>query len=167
MSFSQDELDALIHCPKRVSQPPRREMKVEGGHSRNDFRLESVDGQHQFQAFFRRNDRLPENFSLGLNYQAPDGKHFPLIRLNGPHGDSSFSFDPTHPHNETHIHQITAADLDAGILKPRQSRTTSEYASFEEAVGYFVRLINITGAADHFDRFLQLNLGLGDPEGEP
>ena len=164
MNFSQADLDELIVCSKRVTDPPRRELKVESGYERNDFRLESLDGVHQFQAFFRRNERFPENFSLGLDYLPVDGVRFPLVRVNGPHGDFNRSFDPSHPHSDTHVHRMSAEDLAAGIMKPRLATVSREYASFEQAIPYFLNLVKVMDAGLHFERYLQLELPLDEPE---
>jgi len=37
--YTQQEIDDLIACPKVVSEPPKREMKLDRGHFRNDMRL--------------------------------------------------------------------------------------------------------------------------------
>ena len=37
--YTQQEIDDLIGCPKVVSEPPKREMKLDRGHFRNDMRL--------------------------------------------------------------------------------------------------------------------------------
>jgi hypothetical protein len=163
MRYSQEELDALVNCQKRVTDPPRREMKAENGYFRSDFRLESLDGERQFVGFLRQSAAFPENFSVGLDYQPKDEGRFPLLRLNGKHGDANFSFDPAHPHNDTHLHRITAEDLEAGIIRARHATTCGEYASFEEAVGYFVKLLSTVDDGGCFDRFRQLNLNLQEP----
>ena len=157
--YSQNELDALATCAKRVSDPPRRDMKSEGAFARNDFGLESIDGQHRFKVFFRQNQTFPENFSLGLDYLPQTGGRFTILRVNGAHGDFNRSFDPAHPHNHPHVHCMTAEDLSRGILKPRSATPSSEYASFEQAVPYFVKRVNITeGAAEYFEPYRQIAL---------
>ena len=78
--YSQNDLSQLAACAKRVTEAPRREMKAEGAFGRNDFELESADGQHQFKAFFRQNQTFPENFSLGLDYLPDTGGRFPILR---------------------------------------------------------------------------------------
>ncbi len=167
MSYEQPHLDALVALAKRVSDPPRREMKLEFGHSRNDFRLQSCDGNHQFQAFFRRNETLKENFSLGLDYLPVDGVRFPLLRVNGSHGENNRSFDPDHPHTHFHIHYMVAADLEAGILRARKATISRDYASFEQAVLYFLQLVNVTEGVEHFERYSQMELPLREPESAP
>lgn len=58
--YSQEEIEGLIKCKKRVTDPPRKEMKAERGSLRNDIQLESLDGKIGFAVFMRINERFPE-----------------------------------------------------------------------------------------------------------
>jgi hypothetical protein len=87
MTYTQNDIDALISCVKKVSDPPRRELRLAGAHWRNDMKLVSVKVDGEFSAFIRRSDDFPENFSIGLNYDPKDGSgEITLIRCNGQHG---------------------------------------------------------------------------------
>ncbi len=63
--YTQEEIDSLIGCPKIVTEPPKRDMKLDRGHFRNDMLLKSVDGSADFRAFMRRSEDLPETSPLG------------------------------------------------------------------------------------------------------
>ncbi|MGA3099410.1 MAG: hypothetical protein ABSF25_23395 [Bryobacteraceae bacterium] len=52
--YTQQEIGDLIGCPKVVSEPPKREMKLDRGHFRNDMRLKSTDDKLEFRVFMRR-----------------------------------------------------------------------------------------------------------------
>ena len=163
-SISIPKTNLLAACAKRVSEP-RREMKAEGAFGSNDFELESTDGQHQFKAFFRQNQTFPENFSLGLDYLPGAGGRFPILRVNGPHGDCNRSFDPSHPHTSPHVHRMIAEDLTNGIFKPREATVSSDYVSFEQAVPYFLKLINLVeGASEYFEPYRQMALSFSNGE---
>ena len=41
--YTHEELDALITSPKTVSEPQKRQMKLDRGHFRNDMWLKSAD----------------------------------------------------------------------------------------------------------------------------
>jgi hypothetical protein len=113
--YTQQEIDDLIACPKLVSEPPKREMKLDRGHFRNDMRLKSTDDKLEFRVFMRRNEDLPENFSIGLVFLAKDGSgEVVLLRCNGPHGGYNDSFDPGHPHWDYHVHRASAEMIEAG-----------------------------------------------------
>src|SRR5436190_1097893 len=138
--FTDAELEELIHCPKEVVEPPRREMRIDGKMKRNDMGLKSKDGKHIFRAFLRQSDDFPENFSLGLMYQpGEEPGSFQLLRCNGQHGG-----ERVHPHHAVfHIHRSKAEDINAGILEPREIEQAASYASFREALAHFCHLIQL------------------------
>ena len=159
-TFTDDELESLIRCPKQVAEPPRREMRLDGKMKRNDMTLKSTDGKHSFRAFLRQSEEFPENFSVGLVYQpGEDPGSFQLIRCNGQHGGERI-----HPHHALfHSHRSKADDINAGILEPRQIEQANTFASFREALAYFCRLINLERPDDYFPGLTQTQLF---PEGE-
>ena len=54
---------------------------------------------------------------------------------------------------------MTAQDLANGILKPRVATLAREYATFEQAIPYFLTLVNVKeGVKEHFERYFQMNL---------
>lgn len=149
--YTQQEIDDLIGCPKVVSEPPKRDMKLDRGHLRNDMRLKSADGKLEFRVFMRRSEDLPENFSVGLAFLAKDGSgELVLLRCNGPHGGYNESFDPDHPHWDYHVHRASAEMIDAGLRPERTATINRDFASYEEAVQYFLGATNITDARTYF-----------------
>jgi hypothetical protein len=155
-SYTQEEIDLLIACPKLVSEPPKREMKLDRGHFRNDMRLKSSDGKLDFRVFMRRSEDLPENFSIGLAFTPNDGTgEIQLLRCNGPHGRYNYSFDPDHPHCDYHVHRASAASIDAGLRPETAAAATREFASYEEALKYFLRTANVTDAMTYFAQIAQ------------
>lgn len=153
-AFSQNELDELISCPKEVSDPPKREMKLDRAHLRNDAKLVASNGcQGDFTMFMRKNEDFPENFSIGLIYNPHDGcGEITLLRCNGPHGGFNRSIDSEHPHFDYHIHRADVNAVEAGQAAEKDAIKTSEYAAFEEALQYFVKAINLNSkdAQKHF-----------------
>ncbi len=154
-TFTDEQLKMLITCPKQVTQPPKREMSLDGKTKRNDMALKSADGQHSFRIFMRQSDVFPENFSIGLMYQPGDDPgSFQLVRFNGQHGG-----ERVHPHHATfHIHRSKAEDVNAGILEPRHIEETKSYASFREALGFFCREIRLENSDDYFPGLSQSRL---------
>ena len=41
-TYSQEEIDSLISCPKVIAEPPKREMRSERGSKRNNMELRST-----------------------------------------------------------------------------------------------------------------------------
>ena len=149
--YTQQEIDDFIGCPKVVSEPPKREMKLDRGHFRNDMRLKSSDDKLEFRVFMRRSEDLPENFSIGLAFLAKDGSpEVVLLRCNGPHGGYNDAFDPDHPHWDYHVHRASAEMIEAGLRPERTATINRDFASYEEAVQYFLRAANITDARTYF-----------------
>ncbi|MBM3753477.1 MAG: hypothetical protein FJW38_05815 [Acidobacteria bacterium] len=147
MSYTQAEIDELISCQKTISDPPKRDLKPAGAHSRNDMRLVASGLDGEFTAFMRRSIDFPENFFIGLIYDPKNGTgEITLIRCNGLHGVFGGSFDPDHPHWGNHIHRATEANIAAGLRPERHAVSTDAYASFEEALQHFVKLINFSPA---------------------
>lgn len=149
--YTQQEIDDLIGCPKVISDPPKRELKLDRGHFRNDMRLKSADDKLEFRVFMRRSEDLPENFSIGLVFLAKDGSgELVLLRCNGPHGGYNDSFDPEHPHWDFHVHRASAEMIEAGLSPEKVATINKDFASYGEAVQYFLRATNVTDAAEYF-----------------
>ena len=154
--YTQREIDDLISCPKVISDAPKREMKLDRGHSRNDMRLKSTDDALEFRVFMRRSEDLPESFSIGLVFLANDGSgELVLLRCNGPHGGYNDTFDPGHPHWGFHVHRASAAMIEAGMRPEKAATDSDDFASYEEALQYFLRAANITDARTYFADFAQ------------
>jgi hypothetical protein len=150
-AYSQSDIDDLISCPKEISDPPKKEMKLNGAHWRNDAKLKASDGKTgEFSMFMRKNEDFPENFSIGLSYNPRDGRsEITLLRCNGKHGDFNKSFDPTHPHSDFHIHRAKETAIDEGLAPEKDAAKTDEFASFEWALQYFVRAVNLNPEDAH------------------
>jgi hypothetical protein len=157
MIYTDEDLSQLIACPKRISQPPRQDMRREGQMLRNEMALESLDGQHVFRAFMRQSHEFPENFTVGLDYLPKnEPKSFCLLRCNGMHGGHK-----AHPHHlNCHIHRGKAEDVNAGLHDAQHIEPTGEYAAFRDALCHFLRLVNVQAAdqRQHFPNLHQENL---------
>ncbi|MBI3524525.1 MAG: hypothetical protein HY066_08345 [Betaproteobacteria bacterium] len=154
--YTDDEITRLIGCPKTINEAPRREMKEENRHRRNDLVAVSGDGA-EFDAFIRQSLDFAEDFSLGLIYRAPDGKRVTLVRFNGQHEQSPKLFGG-HPHFSYHIHRATAENLNAGRLEKHPAAITGRYASFDEAIAEFMTMTNIQSWERHFPNAVPLPL---------
>ena len=159
-TWTQTELDELISCPKQVVEPPRKEMRSERGHQRNDMTLASLNGEQRFSVFIRINERFPENFSVGLIYDPRDEPgDLTLLRCNGRHGEHDNSpMGDAHPHFGYHIHRARAEIVNAGLSPLKFAELTNTYASYPEALQYFLRLIHVVNADVYFPNVYQLPL---------
>jgi hypothetical protein len=153
--LTNQHIDYLIGCPKKIIDPPRREMALSNGHWRNGITLQSVDGEHDFSVFLGKNEDFEENFSIGLMYSPRETRgDICLLRYNGPHGPH-VSFDH---HDRYHVHMAEEETINSGLKAERTALITEEYASFDDALGYFLRKCNITDADKYFPNVLQRTL---------
>lgn len=146
LGFSQEEIDALIACPKVITEPPKKEMRLERGHRRNEIGIRSKDGEHEFHMFVRVNERFPENFSVGLDYvPVGGGKPVPLLRCNGPHGDFNKESATGESHFRYHVHRTDAEALKSGQDPLARASSTSAYASVNGAIIHVCQLTHVAG----------------------
>jgi hypothetical protein len=80
VDWSDAEIDQLLRCRKSIQDAPRRDMKEENRHRRNDMKLRGPEGE-QFEVFIRQSLEFPEDFSIGLVFFAPEGKRVTLGRV--------------------------------------------------------------------------------------
>jgi hypothetical protein len=141
-------------------------MRLDRGHFRNDMRVRSMEGDREFRVFLRRSEDFPENFSIGLAFLAKDGTgEVVLLRCNGPHGGYNEVFDPEHPHWEFHVHRATAPMIEAGFRPEKWAEASRDFASFEEALQYFLRVTDIREGMTYFPRLRQHVLPFGEEPG--
>jgi len=145
-SYSDQEIELLIACPKRMLNPPQKCMKRDGAHSRLDFDLTATgDIPGEFRVFFRKHADFQENFSLGLVYRPMDGRaEIILLRCNGAHGPYNGTIGaPDHPHWDFHIHKATEESITNNRRAEKEAVATTAYASFEQAQFYFLTTIQL------------------------
>ena len=98
---------------------------------------------------------IEENFSIGLIYFPKDIRgEIHLLRCNGPHGPHVL-FDH---HDRFHIHKANPDNLALGIKAERTANITKEYASFQDALGFFLKRCNIKDVEKHFPGVWQREL---------
>lgn len=106
--YSQNDIDELISCPKNISEPPKRELKLVGADWRNNMTLVASGRAGEFRVFFRRSEDFVEAFSVGLCYDPKDGSgEITLLRCNGPHGGSNSYSHQCRPEGRSERQQRT------------------------------------------------------------
>jgi len=139
MSYTEELLEQLRTCEKKIIRAPG-EFKEESGHRKQDFEMMSVNDEHHFIGFTRQNLHFPENFSVGLLYNPRSERvKIMLLRCNGPHGGNV----AIEHHDQFHIHYETAERIDTGKMSPAHVEITDRYASFHDAIQFFVKTINL------------------------
>jgi len=147
MIYTEELIATLIECSKTITKPPSKSFKVERGYLRNDFEVQSIDKQYNFECFIRVNEKFMENFSVGMNFIPTDERGtIPLLRCNGSHGPHK-----TYPHhNFCHIHRGTAETIAMGLKPDSNIEVTTEYTSYQEAITYFLKLTRIKEGQQFF-----------------
>ncbi len=164
MMYTEEFINELVNCPKIIVDAPRDSSVSRGSHKRF-FSMISVDSQHYFSGFISVNTKFSENFSIGLVYipKTEKGK-ICLLRCNGLHGETIIA---TH-HSHFHIHRAIADDINNGIKVERQITETTEYATIDDAIQFYLKLINLipSDRALYFPRPSgQLQLSLDEQNG--
>jgi hypothetical protein len=137
--FTDEFIEELISCPKTVTQGLRT-GKSRGAFTKKEFRMQSLDGKFQFKGSLNQNSFFQEDFSLVfIYYHKEDGGRYSLLRCNGIHGANKH----IPHHNVTHEHTVRAADLNVGIKDEKYVKEVTAYTTFEQAVQYYVKRINI------------------------
>lgn len=138
--YTDSFINTLIRCEKQITVAPRKEYKVDRGHLKKNFTMQSTDGKYTFNVFIRASTHFIENFSIGLNYKPLQERgSICLLRCNGAHGES-IAFPH---HSDFHIHKASAEKINNGLRAESNIEITSEYASLEEAIQFFCRTVNI------------------------
>ena len=157
--LTNDEIQGLITTPKKITdKSPARSYREEDGYRRGSLTLESVGSEiERFSVFIRQNIQFIENYSIGLRYQIKDKDlgSVTLIRYNGPHGESSRDEDGHF--GKSHIHRITAEELQSGSIQPQESHReiTDRYSTFENALVVFFQDAGVTNWKDYFPELSQ------------
>jgi len=162
-SFDDDDIAHLIGCPKDIVRCTQRAALPNELMMRGNMDLVSAENDERFQVFMRKSIELVDSFSLGLMYvDRTDGSRIILFRCNGPHGPPGIVRPDIPYHAAFHIHRATAANIAAG-LKPESGATeTRAYASYEEALDFFMEKCHIVGAERYFPKLAERDLGQPD-----
>lgn len=138
--YTDGLIQELIDCEKEIVDPPPREFKKDRRQLKKNFTLRSLGGEYSFNAFIRVSTHFNENFSIGLDYNPKEEKGtICLLRCNGAHGENNvFPF-----HVSYHIHRASAETINKGLKPESNIENSDAYASFEEAIQFFIKEINV------------------------
>lgn len=147
-------VDDLIACKKViVDKDPKIGLKRDQQHFKADMRLTGIDGDLKFTIFVRQHAEFKHNFSIGLNFNGNQGE-VRLIRFNGAHKRVMEEIDV--PHFYCHIHREN--DLENSLNTLNDSAVTDMYESFEEALHYAFRAVNVTNYMEYFKNIDQIEI---------
>ena len=148
--YKQEEIEELIRCPKVIIEAPRKEMYIERAYLRNDLKLREKNGERIFKVFMRQTVDFPEDFTIGIEYIPDDERdRIILLRCNGPHGEFEDGPCPPSSHFMYHIHKAKEENIRRRVKPERFGEATEEYAAYEQALSYFIHVVNITDSHEH------------------
>ena len=156
-ALNQAEIDELIACPKRVTNPSSR-PKTEGKHIRHDYQVASVDGRHEFVIFTRQSTMIAESFSAGLRWRSKTGEEVILMRCNGADHPHNNSLERSRFEFRCHVHQATERYLASGRKVDSFAEVTDAYRTLGGALHHLLKLTSISGlntGPDETDMFQQ------------
>jgi hypothetical protein len=90
-----------------------------------------------------------------------------LFRCNGPHGDFLGGSGPPGSHFHYHVHRAKAENLEAGLRAEHGAEASAGYASYKDALAFFLKEINVVNAIEFFPELSQPTLPFELPEKEP
>lgn len=157
-NYTQAALDELVSCEKTIVDGPKKNYGSMLGSRRNGMIVEAGNGR-QFSVFMRQSEAFAENFSIGLQYLPKDDEPLILLRCNGPHGMVAQSLpSPLSHHVGFHIHRATQENIEQGLRPEKGAEITTEFASYKDALKFFLNLANIKWTEKHFPGLVQPNL---------
>jgi len=150
--YTDEELQILTDCPKIIKNGPKKAMSTEGQYQRSEMDLIAEDNDAlTFHVFMRRNLNLKEDFPIGLNFRHIEERDIIcLLRCNGPHGIFLGQRDPDNHYFKHHIHRAKQSNLEAGQKPEKGGEETTAYASYEDALTYFLTIINVQNVDEFF-----------------
>ena len=155
--MTDKEITNLLKTDKNITDPPKKSMAIFQGSLRNNFKLESIDGKEKFKAFIRVNEKISESFSIGLDYISDEGKSICLLRCNGKHGIHK-NHNTGEEFFDYHIHKATQKAIDNDENPEQYAYITKDYATWQDALLYFLNYINVLNYREHFPFLQQPNL---------
>ena len=155
--MKDSEIKELIEIEKIITEGPKDSFILKQGSLRNDFNLESSVNSRKFHAFIRINETFSEDFSIGLVYINGEGKSICIVRCNGKHYHKN-KIRNNDNLNDFHVH-IATEDAISNELSPEQyAEVTQSYATWQDALSYFCKYVNIKGADKYFPNLNQPSL---------
>lgn len=153
MKDNRQKNSGVVKCPKRITNPNAR-TTMKAGHEQTNYKVISTDeNEHAFTFFTCQNSRegMENDFSCGLNWNAPNGETLTLCRYNG-----SSHNHPNHLEDEVigyeyHIHKATKKYIRANRKPEGYAEVTKKYFTLKGAIHCLVKDSNVSGIRTEAD----------------
>ena len=158
-SVTDVKIEELISVSKRVNNP-KIHAKNKDGHEQYNYKVESVNGDHNFELYTRRNLRegVEDDFSCGLSWISPNGESFTLKRYNGSSHKHKNHLEGNVLDNKPHIHCASEKYIRENRKADGFAEETNRYNSLLGALHCLVTDCNISGLETYPDNSNQIKL---------
>ena len=158
IKITDDFIDELISCEKKIILPPSPKNKTNGSHKQTNMEIESVGKKYKFSVFIRENIKLMEFFSIGLVYHRGEETDVIIVRYNGNHGAHKNYLNNELIEEGFHIHKYNVKAVELGIKAENHAKTTAKYATLQEALLAFFIDMNINNFKKYYQDLSQAKL---------
>ena len=152
-SLTDIQIEELISCPKRLTNPNSR-VKQKDGHEQYNYKAISTDGtDREFIVYKRQNMRtgMEDDFSAGLAWLAPNGEAFTLKRYNGSSHEHLNFIEKEKLNLACHIHIATEKYIKANRKPEGFAEITERYSTVNGAFHSLITDCNIKGIVTNPD----------------
>jgi len=146
-SLTDEFIEELISCPKKVINPKARDV-LKPGHKQINYIVHSLDDSgHEFQLFMRQNlaEGMEDDFSCGLLWEASNGETLILCRYNGASHIHRNKIENKVIELSFHIHRATKKYITANQNPDGFAYETDRYRTLGEALICLMNDCNVDG----------------------
>lgn len=159
-SITDEKIEKLLDCPKRLTNPQARKKNKEG-HEQVNYKVISLDdSDHKFEIYARQNLRsgMDDDFSCGISWVAANGETLTLKRYNGSSHSHANHLEKTRLEYVCHIHIATEKYLHANRKAEGYANETNRYTTLDGALHCLITECNISGIQTNPDITNQITL---------
>ncbi len=142
--LTDTQIESLL-AKEKVVLNPRARKKQEGKHFRQDFNVESADGNDSFKLYIRQSTVITKGFSAILVWISSTKEETILMRCNGADHPHTNKIEGNKIDCEFHIHTATERYITKGMRAESFAIATTEYTDIEGAKNHLCTLCNIKG----------------------
>lgn len=146
-SITDEKINELLTCSKRLNNPNAR-SRTKDGHEQVNYKATALDGSgHEFEIYKRQNMRegMEDDFSCGFSWLAPNGETLTLKRYNGSSHQHMNHLEKQKLEKGCHIHLATEKYIKANRKSEGFAEASQRYNSLNGALNCLVNDCNISG----------------------
>lgn len=159
-SLTDQKINELLTCSKRLTNPNAR-SKAKEGHEQVNYKATALDSSgHEFEIYTRQNKRdgMEDDFSCGISWLAPNGETLTLKRYNGPSHPHTNHLEKDKLDKACHIHLATEKYIKANRKAEGFAEETERYKTLDGALHCLVNDCNVSGIQTSQDTTSQTKL---------